>query len=83
MQFTIFSTLISLLFAAAVSLAIPAEGYHGYTVGVPLPPKMPVQVFNATAGYNATHAHLAGRSNLAARQAYSGDATYFYPGLGA
>ena len=83
MQFTIVSAFVALLCAATASLAAPVEGYQGHTVGVPVPPKMPVQVFNATVGYNATHSPLAGRSNLAARQAYSGDATWYYPGLGA
>ncbi|KAF8602119.1 hypothetical protein BDV93DRAFT_545520 [Ceratobasidium sp. AG-I] len=83
MKLFIVSAVVTLLAAARASVAVPTQGYHGYTVGVPLPPKMPVQIFNATAGYNATHAHLASRSDLAARQAYSGQATWFYPGLGA
>ena len=83
MQLTIVSTFVALLFSATASLAVPVEGYQGHTVGVPLPPKVPVQVFNATVGYNATHTHLGARSDLAARQVYTGDATYFYPGLGA
>ncbi|KAH7308259.1 hypothetical protein B0J17DRAFT_725251 [Rhizoctonia solani] len=79
-------TTSSLVFAAPAAPAAPAAALVPAAV---LP--VGVHLYNATAGYNATHGlpynkevhgPLTAR-DLAARQAYTGDATYFYPGLGA
>ncbi|KEP52019.1 putative riboflavin-aldehyde forming enzyme [Rhizoctonia solani 123E] len=88
MQFSILSIVLTFLTTSFLALAAPA-----ITTGFVPPVVLPggVKLYNATAGYNATHglpydknAHgpLTQR-DLQARQAYSGDATFFYPGLGA
>ncbi|CUA73604.1 hypothetical protein RSOLAG22IIIB_10906 [Rhizoctonia solani] len=71
-------------FLALAAPTIPAE---------PVPAVAPpagVRLYNATAGYNATHGisyenvhKQLIRRNLQARQAFTGDATYYYAGLGA
>jgi hypothetical protein len=96
MKFSIVSAAFTLLTTSLLALAAPATPNvnaaalpAGFRPAVA--PPAGVQLFNATAGYNATHGlpydkTLHGpptKRDLMARQAYSGDATYFYPGLGA
>ncbi|CEL59080.1 hypothetical protein RSOLAG1IB_09067 [Rhizoctonia solani AG-1 IB] len=88
MQFSFVSIAISLLASSLFALAAPAA--PAALVPAHTPP-VGVKLYNATAGYNATHG-LPYKTNvhgpltqrdLKPRQAYSGDATWFYPGLGA
>ncbi|CEL59075.1 hypothetical protein RSOLAG1IB_09062 [Rhizoctonia solani AG-1 IB] len=94
MHFSLFSIAISLLAPSLLALAAPAVTAATAATAALVPaytPPVGVKLYNATAGYNATHG-LPYKTNvhgpltqrdLKARQAYSGDATWFYPGLGA
>ncbi|KAG8681567.1 hypothetical protein FRC11_000960 [Ceratobasidium sp. 423] len=86
--FSILSITFTLLTTSLFSLAAPATP-AGLVPAIA--PPAGVKLYNATAGYNATHGlpyekkvhgPLTGR-DLQARQSYSGSATYFAPGLGA
>ncbi|EUC55970.1 vegetative incompatibility protein HET-E-1, putative, partial [Rhizoctonia solani AG-3 Rhs1AP] len=88
MQFSIISFALTLITTSLLALAAPA-----IPAGVVPAAVFPagINLSNATAGYNATHGlaynkELHGpltQRDLVARQSYSGDATFFYPGLGA
>ncbi|EUC55968.1 riboflavin aldehyde-forming enzyme, putative, partial [Rhizoctonia solani AG-3 Rhs1AP] len=88
MQFSIISYALTLITTSLLALAAPAIP-AGVVPAVVLPAG--INLSNATAGYNATHGlaynkELHGpltQRDLVARQSYSGDATFFYPGLGA
>ncbi|KAJ1302884.1 hypothetical protein OPQ81_003183 [Rhizoctonia solani] len=88
MQFNLISIALTILTTSLLALAAPAT-----PAGIlpAIAPPAGVRLYNATAGYNATHGlpynkklhgPLSERS-LKARQAYTGQATYFEPGLGA
>ncbi|KAH7317504.1 RlpA-like double-psi beta-barrel-protein domain-containing protein-containing protein [Rhizoctonia solani] len=92
MQLSLISFVLTLLTTSLLALAAPAAPAAPAAALVPaavLPAG--VHLYNATAGYNATHGLPYNKEvhgpltahDLAARQAYTGDATYFYPGLGA
>ncbi|KDN36823.1 hypothetical protein RSAG8_10605, partial [Rhizoctonia solani AG-8 WAC10335] len=86
--FSILSIFFTCLTTSLLALAAPAIP----TGLVPnVAPPVGVKLYNATAGYNATHGlpydkNVHGpltQRDLQVRQAYTGDATFFYPGLGA
>ncbi|CAE6432980.1 unnamed protein product [Rhizoctonia solani] len=91
MQFSILSIVLTVLTTSFLSLAAPATPATLAGLVPAIAPPAGVKLYNATAGYNATHGlpyekkvhgPLTER-DLQARQSYSGSATYFYPGLGA
>ncbi|KAH7339089.1 hypothetical protein B0J17DRAFT_628432 [Rhizoctonia solani] len=86
MHFSILSIAFTFLATSILTLAAPATP-TGLVPAVALPAG--VKLYDATAGYNATHGlpydkkvHVPlTERDLQARQAYTGDATYYHAGL--
>ncbi|KAB5587383.1 hypothetical protein CTheo_9181 [Ceratobasidium theobromae] len=97
--FALLSTSVLALVAPPAARAVTTTRLQTTATASPrVPPVVPAaappagaKVFKATAGYNATHGLPYDKSprvpttkrDLVARQSYSGQATWFYPGLGA
>ncbi|GAB1524857.1 hypothetical protein RhiTH_008013 [Rhizoctonia solani] len=88
---SVFLTLLTTSLFAVAAPATPATPAASAALVPALAPPVGAKLYNATAGYNATHGlpydkNLHGpltERDLKARQAFTGDATWFYPGLGA